>query len=155
MKRHTQHHTIYKSKLYISSAIGISCFFISILNFFGNVNHISGNKKSYTEIIADEGFWGGVFLLVSILVLIGFKRRNLMALGMSFSSGALFVWGVLQSTSFLLYVDEIYVKSLTNGILAMLLGAIAYHMSSIWNALIWKEKVSALKTESAATCIKA
>jgi hypothetical protein len=121
----------------ITLAIGVTELVFAVLAFINRLNPTVPSQVYYVEILADDSFWAGAFLVTGVLVMLSMKVMELRAIGMAISSACFQIWGII--IFFKAFTAERPV-ALSLGLLSVAVGVIAYKACLSWNVLTFNQK---------------
>lgn len=148
MKEHLE--LVYKARIGVTHSLGLVQAILAVLSMIDKLNSSGYSSFSTLDTLINDSYWGGMFIISSIVVLMGVKYPRVYPAAMSISSGLFLVWGILTLAENLT-LEGMNVP-IVGGVLSISLGIVSYFMSQIWNSIIWNIKVknSTMELEGAA-----
>lgn len=113
-------------------ALGLLQIIYSLLAFIDRLNPTIASSYYVVDLLIDDSFWSGAFLLSGSFVVASMQYKLLREVSMAFSAGTLLVWGML---CFLKSLSAVQPVAWSVGLSAIALGIIAYKLCVTWNTL--------------------
>lgn len=107
------------------------------LAFIDRLNPTRPATVYYVELLANDSFWAGAFMLSGVLGMVSLKTMELRSASMAISSACLAIWGVIIFFKALTAVEPV---ALSVGIMGVTLGIVAYKVCLSWNIIMFNHR---------------
>jgi len=121
----------------ITLVLGLVQIVFSFLAFIDRLNPTVASTVLYVEILSNDSFWAGAFLVSGVVVLISMKKMELRAPGMAISAACFFIWGAII---FFKAITAERPVALSLGFVVASLGVVAYKACLSWNVLQFNQE---------------
>jgi len=121
----------------ITAALGILQILFAGLAFIDRLNPTVLSSVYMVEVLVNDSFWAGAFLITGIVVIIALKFMEFRAISMAITSACFMIWGILVFIKALTAVQPV---ALSVGLAAFALGVIGYKTCLAWNVLLFKQQ---------------
>lgn len=135
----------------ITLSIGLTELVFAFLAFIDRLNPTVPSTVYFVNVLANDSFWAGAFMITAVLVIVSMKIPELRSIGMSISSACCLIWGVVV---FFQAATAQMPVALSVGIAAVSLGVVAYKVCLAWNVIHFKQKFGVEDVERVTTEVK-
>ena len=121
----------------ITAVVGILQLVYAGLAFIDRLNPTVPSNVYYVEILANDRFWAGTYLISGLLVMIALKKMELRAVAMAISSACFMIWGVIIFFKSFTAVNPV---ALSLGVTVFAMGIVAYKVCLAWNVIMFNHR---------------
>lgn len=118
----------------ITATLGSVQIVFAALAFVDRLNPTKESTVYYVELLSNDTFWAGAFMLSGALGLISLKMMELRSVAMAIASACCAIWGVIIFFKALTASEPV---ALSVGIMGFTLGVIAYKVCLSWNIIMF------------------
>lgn len=121
----------------ITACISVIQIIFAGLAFVDRLNPTKESSVYYVELIANDSFWAGAFVLSGVIGIVSLKTMELRAVGMAIASACLGIWGIII---FFKALTAIAPVALSLGLMGVAIGIIAYKVCLAWNVVMFNHR---------------
>ena len=121
----------------ITACISVIQIIFAGLAFIDRLNPTKESTVYYVELIANDSFWAGAFLLSGVFGVVSLKMMEMRPVGMAIASACLMIWGIIIFFKALTAVEPV---ALSLGLLGVAIGIIAYKVCLAWNVVMFNHR---------------
>lgn len=121
----------------ITITIAVLQIVFAALSFIDRLNPTRVSTVFYVEILANDNFWAGAFLLSGVMGLVSIKTMELRSVAMASASACLMIWGIII---FFKALTAIAPVALSVGIMGVAIGIVAYKVCLAWNVIMFNHR---------------
>lgn len=121
----------------ITTTISVLQICFALLAFIDRLNPTVAASVYYVELLSNDSFWAGAFLLSGVVGVVSLKQMELRAVGMAVASACLMIWGVVIFFKALTALQPV---ALSVGFMGVALGIVAYKVCVSWNVVMFNNR---------------
>lgn len=107
------------------------------LAFIDRLNPSKPATVYYVELLSNDSFWAGAFMLSGVLGMASLKMMELRSAAMAIASACFMIWGVIIFFKALTAVEPV---ALSVGIMGLTIGVVAYKVCLSWQIIMFNHR---------------
>lgn len=109
----------------------------ALLAFIDRLNPTKLATVYYVELLANDSFWAGAFMLSGVLGMVSLKMMELRSASMAIASACFLIWGVIIFFKALTAAEPV---AFSVGLMGVTLGVVAYKVCLSWNIIMFNHR---------------